>query len=315
MHVFVTGATGFIGSAVVRELVSGGHTVTGLARSEKAGHAVSAMGARPLIGSIEDVNSLLRGAECANAAIHLAFFHKLSHMKLSNRMGVLLGGSPSGIVSRFGKAALDAEVFAIKTIGNALKGTDRAFVSVMPTMCLTLGKLATENQLPDPSAPGGLRGPSEKAVLEIGSKGVRASVVRLAPVVHDGDKQGLVTLLAGPAKKKGVAAYAGDGSNRWAGVHVRDAARLFRLALENGRAGASYHAVAEQGVPAREIFAALGRRLNIQVASKSPEQIAKLYGWLAPFVLADNPVSSVVTQQQLEWEPTQRGMLADITSK
>lgn len=315
MRVFVTGATGFIGSAVIKELIDAGHQVVGLARSQKSATVLTAMGARAHVGSIEDLECLRHGAAGANAAIHLAFFHQITHMRLSTRLGVMFGGIPSGIVLRFTKAAVDAESRAIETLGEELTGPDRALVAVLPTMALRPGRLATEEDAPDPGALGGGRAPSERAALALASKGVRSSVVRLAPVVHDREKWGLGTMLADIAKKKGVVPYVGEGLNRWSGVHRLDAARLFRLALERGAAGVRYHAVAEEGVPVREIAEAIGRRLNVSVVSKSSQEVAKLFGWLAPFIGADNPVSSKLTRERLGWRPTQPGLISDISDK
>lgn len=312
MRVFVTGATGFIGSAVVQELLTAGHQVVGLARSEKSAQALTAIGARALVGSFEDVATLRQGAVGANAAIHLAFFHALSHASLATRLGILFGGSPGRIVSRFVAAAASAERRAIEALGTSLTGSDRALVVVIPTMALTQGRLATEEDAPDPNSIGGGRALSEETALGFASEGVRSSIVRLAPVVHDREKQGLVTRVAEVARKKGVSVYVGQGRNRWSGVHRLDAARLLRLALEKGVAGARYHAVAEEGVPVREIAEAIGRRLNVPVASKSSQEAAEVFGWLAPFIEADNPVSSRLTQERLGWRPTGVGLISDV---
>jgi nucleoside-diphosphate-sugar epimerase len=290
MRVFVTGATGFIGLAVVKELVQAGHKVVGLARSETSAKTLAALGARAHIGAIEDLENLRKGAAGASGAIHLAFYHKFSHARFSTRLGVLFGGAPWGIVARFMKAALDAEIGAIETLAASLAGSDRALAVAFPTLALTPGRLATEEDASDPLAPGGGRIPSELAALSMASRGIRASVVRLAPAVHDREKQGLASMMIDIAKKKGVSAYVEDGQNRWAAVHRLDAAHLFRLALEKGTAGARHHAVAEQGIPVREIAEAIGRRLNVPVVSKSSKEAAKHFGFLAPFLPADNPV-------------------------
>ena len=312
MRVFVTGATGFIGSAVVKELLNAGHQVTGMVRTKQYAQALAGMGVRVHIGSIEDVDGLRKGAADAEDAIHTAFFHKISHMSLPTRLRVMLGGSPSGIVSRFTQAAVEADKRAIETLGNALTGNDRAIVVAFPTMALSPGRMATEEDVPDPNSAGGGRASSEAAALALASLGVRSSVVRLPPMVHDRQKQGLATRMIEIAKKKGASAYVGNGSNRWAAVHRLDAAHLFRLALENGSAGARYHAVAEEATPVREIAEAIGRKLKLPVASKSPEEAAKLFSWLTPFVEADNPVSSQLTQERLRWRPMQPGILSDI---
>jgi len=312
MRVFVTGATGFIGSAVVKELLDAGHEVTGLVRSKQAAEALAAMGVRGHIGSIEDVESLRQGAADAEGAIHTAFFHQIGHMSLPTRLRVMLGGSPGGIVSRFTKAAVETDMRAIETIGNALTGTDRALVVAFPTMALGPGRTATEEDAPDLDSVGAGRAPSEAAALALASIGVRSSVVRLPPMVHDRQKQGLASRMIEIARKKGVSAYVGDGSNRWAAVPRLDAARLFRLALEHGSAGARYHAVAEGGVPVREIAEVIGRQLKVPVLSKSAPDAARLFSWLAPFIAADNPVSSKLTQERLGWLATQPGIIADL---
>ena len=193
MRVFVTGATGFIGLAVVKELLNAGHKVTGLVRSKQSAEILAATGARPYIGSIEDVESLRRGAADAEGAIHTAFFHKITQMGIPTRLRVILGGSPRSIVSRFTKAAVDAEKLAVETLGNALTGTDRPLVAAIPTMALKAGRMASEEDAPDPNSPGGGRAPSEAAVLALTSIGVRSTVVRLPPIVHDREKQGLAT--------------------------------------------------------------------------------------------------------------------------
>jgi len=312
MRVFVTGAAGFIGSAVVKELLNAGHEVTGLVRSEKSARFLNAIGARAQIGSVEDVESLRKGAKSANAAIHLAFFHKLSHASLPARLRILFGGRPSGIASRFEAAAVEAEKRAIEALGASLTGSDRALVTAFPTMALTPGHLATEVDSPDPNSPGGGRAASEKVALALASRGIRASVVRLPPAVHDRENQGLVTRMIALARQKRVSAYVGNGQNRWGAVHRLDAARLFRIALEQGSGGARYHAVAEQCIPVRAIAESIGRRLGVFVISKSSQEAAKHFGWLAPFLSADNPVSSERTRQLLDWQPQRPGLIADI---
>jgi nucleoside-diphosphate-sugar epimerase len=312
MRVFVTGATGFIGSAVVRELVGAGHEVVGLARSETSARTLIAAGARAHIGSFEDVDSLRKGAAGANGAIHLAFFHKISDPGFSTRLRIFLGGSPSGIVSRFLQSAVEAEKRAIEALGAVLTGDDRALVAALPTMALPQGRLATEEDAPHPQAPGYGRAPSEQAALALASRGIRGSVVRLAPAVHDPEKLGLVSRMIDIAKKNGVSAYVGDGRNRWSAVSRLDAAHLFRLALENGAAGSRYHAVAEEGIMVREIAESIGRQLNVPVVSQSSKQASKHFGFLAPFISADNPVSSQMSQELLGWHPTGPELISDI---
>ena len=313
MRVFVTGATGFIGSAVVKELVEGGHEVIGLARSDTAAASLAKAGATPHRGAVEDLDSLRRGAAGADGAIHTAFFHEFSHASVATRLRVMLGGSPRGIVNRFMAAALGADRNAITAIGEALTGPDRALVAAFGTMAMTPGRLATEEDQVDPDAAGGPRGATERAVSDLAARGVRASVLRLPPVVHgDGDHAGFIPRMIRAARKNKVSGYPGDGRNRWPAVHRLDAAHLFVQALEKGDAGARYHAVAEQGIPVADIAAAIGRGLDVPVASATPEQVAKRYGFLAPFLGADNPVSSTLTQNRLGWEPTRRALLDDL---
>jgi nucleoside-diphosphate-sugar epimerase len=207
---------------------------------------------------------------------------------------------------------VEADKRAMDTLGNALTGTDRTLVVAFPTMALRPGRMATEEDDPDPSSAGGDRSPSEATALALTAIGVRSIVVRLPPMVHDRQRQGLASRMIEIARKKGVSAYVGDGSNRWAAVHRLDAARLFRLALENGQAGARYHAVAEEAIPVRKLAEIIGRSLDRPVVSKSPEEAAQLFSWLAPFIEADNPVSSQVTQERLRWRPAQPGIISDL---
>jgi nucleoside-diphosphate-sugar epimerase len=312
MRVFVTGATGFVGSAVVKELIEAGHQVTGLVRSEAGAKSLMAAGARAHRGTIDDLENLRRGAAAADGVIHTAFFHAFSQASLGTRLQVMLGGSPTGIVSRFMAAAVGADRRAIETLGAALKGRDRTLVAVSPTMALSPGLLATEEDAADPAAVGGIRAGTETAVLALASRGVRASVVRLPPSVHDQSKQGLVTRMIDLARKKQVAAYVGEGKNRWAAVHRLDAAKLFRLALEHGKPGARYHAVDEEGIAVRDIAGVIGRHLNVPVVTKSPKEAAKYFSFYAPFISADNPVSSELTRKLLGWQPIQPQLMSDL---
>jgi nucleoside-diphosphate-sugar epimerase len=308
MRVFVTGASGFIGSAVVKELIGAGHQVTGLARSDASAQALIAAGAKAHRGTIEDFESLRSGAAAADGVIHAAFFHAFSHASIATRLRVMFGGSPRGMFLRFLATALETDRRAIEALGGALQGPDRALVAAFATMALPPGRPGTEKDSTDPRAAGGPRGESEKAVLALASRGVRASVLRLPPSVHDEVKQGFVTRVIDLARKKHVSAFVGDGSNRWPAVHRLDAAHLFRLALEKGTAGARYHGVAEEGISFRAIAGVIGRRLNVPVAAKP----AKHFGFLGSFVAADNPVSSQLTQEQLGWRPTQPALLSDL---
>ncbi len=313
MRIFVTGATGFIGSAIVRELVEAGHNVTGLVRSAEAAAKLEAAGAKPQRGGIEDLESLTRGAGRADGVIHTAFFHAFSHASLATRLRVMLGGSPTNIVKRFMTAAVEADRRAIETLGNALRGDQQSLVIAFPTMAMVQGRVAVETDPADPNAVGGLRARSEGAALALAARGVKATIVRLPPSVHDKTRQGLVTQLIAIARKKRVSAYIiGDSENRWGAVHRLDASRLFRLVLEQGEAATCYHAVAEEGIPVRAIAEAIGSHLGIRVEGLFPKDAHKHFGWLAPFVSADNPVSSELTQRRLNWQPTHPRLMDDI---
>lgn len=315
MRVFVTGATGFIGSAIVRELIEAGHEVTGLVRSAEAAARLDAAGAKAQRGGIEDLESLTRGAGRADGVIHTAFFHAFSQASLATRLRVMLGGSPANIVKRFMTAAVEADRRAIETLGTALRGDQRSLVVAFPTMAMTQGRVAVETDLADPNAVGGLRARSEKAVLVLAARGVRATIVRLPPSVHDATRQGLITQLIAIARKKQLSAYViAETENRWGAVHRLDASRLFRLALEHGEAGARYHAVAEEGIPFRDIAETIGNHLGVRVEGLFPKDAPKHFGWLAPFVAADNPVSSQATQQRLSWQPTHPRLMTDIAA-
>ncbi len=317
MRVFVTGATGFVGSAVVKELIGAGHEVIALARSEEKAQALRAKGITPHLGNIDDLESLRSAAAAADGVIHLAFMHGLSQFPLPKRLRVLLGGLPTGIVSRFMEVSTAADRQAINTLGAALKGSGRPFVTTFATMGLVDSTMraprpATENDAPAAGSPGIARAMTEETVEALASLGVRATMVRLAPSVHGDGDTGLVPQLIASARQKARAAYVGDGSNRWAAVHRADAARLFRLALEGGIAGSRYHAVAEEGIPFRIIAEVIGQKLNVPVAGISAKEAPKQFSFLAPFVMADNPVSSELTRAQLGWEPKERGLIADL---
>lgn len=316
MRVFVTGATGFIGSAIVQELLGAGHEVTGLARSDASAAKLTAAGAKVHRGSVEDLESLKRGAAAADGVIHTAFYHEITHIPVSTRLRVLLGGSPGGIVGRFMTVTIDADRLAIETLGKALAGSGRPLIAAFGTLSMTPGQLATEDEAYDPNPVGGPRGKTEDTMLALASQGVRTSVIRLPPLVHGpGDRAGFAPRLYGVARKTGVSVYVGDGSNRWLAVHRLDAAHLFRLALENGIAGSKYHAVADEGVPFRLIAEVFGRRLNVPTASKSPAEAAKLFSWLAPFLPVDNPASSTLTQERLGWRPAHPALLPDLETE
>ena len=285
MRVFVTGATGFIGAAVVQELLGAGHQVLGLSRSEKADQALAAAGAEAHRGSLDDLDSLRRGAAAAEGVIHLAFNHDFAEYV----------------------AAGETDRQAIEALGGALAGSGRPLVVTAGLAGLSLGRLGTE----DDELSAGPR-VSEQTALALTAQGVRASVVRLAPSVHDTGDHGFVPTLIGIARQTGVAAYVGEGHNRWPAVHRLDAARLFRLALERGAAGARYHGVGDEGVAMRDLAAVIGQHLGVPVGSKTAEEAAAHFGWMARFVDMDAPASNALTQQRLGWQPTQPGLLADL---
>ena len=288
MKIFVTGATGFIGSAIVRELIDAGHKVLGLSRSDTGAKALIAAGAQVHRGDLKDLESLRNGAATSDGVIHTGFIHD------------------------FSKFAENCEIDkrAIEALGSALEGSDRPLLVTSGLATVAEGRTPTEEDAPLPPSPAYPRA-SEATAEMLLKRGVRVSVVRL-PQVHNTIKQGLVTYAIAVAREKGVSAYVGDGFNRWAAVHVLDAAHLYKLAIEKHEAGARYHAVAEEGVPFREIAEAIGRGLKVPVVSKSPEEAAAHFGGIGMFVGRDLIGSSVQTQQRLGWRPTGPGLIADL---
>jgi nucleoside-diphosphate-sugar epimerase len=288
MRVFVTGATGFIGSPVVKELISAGHEVLGLARSDAGAKSLAATAAHVHRGDLTDLESLRSGAAACDAVIHTAFWHDRA---------------------RFAEACeLDKRV--IESIGAVLQGTSRPFI-VTSGVGVAQGRAATEDDPPVPVS-GSYPRASEATAVALMQRGVHASVMRL-PQVHDTVKQGLVSGLIAIAREKGVSAYVGDGQNRWSAAHVLDVAHLYRLALEKGVAGARYHAVAEEGVPLKDIATAIGRGLNVPVTSISQEQTQEHFGgFIGFFVGRDSSVSSARTREQLGWKPAGPGLLTDL---
>ena len=290
MRIFVTGATGFIGSAVVTELIEAGHQVVGLARTDDAAAALANAGATPHRGSLEDLDSLRAGAAAADGVIHTAFIHEFDRLENSGRV----------------------DLRAIETLGAALEGSGRPLVITSGTALVAPGATATEADVSDPAGAGSHRAPSEHAALALAERGVRSAVVRFPPTVHGEGDHGFVGVLIEAARSRGVSAYVGDGANRWAAVHRLDAAHLFRLAAESAPAGSVLHGVGEEGVPTREIAEVIGRHLDVPVTSIAPDDALEHFGWIGAFFGVDVPASSAITQELLGWRPAHPGLIEDL---
>jgi len=287
MKVFVTGASGFIGSAVVGELIGAGHQVIGLARSEASAKIVSDAGAEVLWGSIEDVDVLKQGVLQADGVIHTAFFHDFT---------------------QFAKA-VELDKNAINAMGEVLMGTNKPLVVTAGILGLPLidGNITEESRLSHdfPRA-------SETTALALAEKGIHASVIRLAPSVHDSGDQGFIPFIIAQARKNGISAYPQSGNNRWTGIHRLDAAKAFRLAVERGTKGALYNVVGDTGIAVKKIAEVIGKQLNLPVVSLSEEETAKHFDWMSRFIAFDSPATNLKTQEQLGWQPVHIGLLDDM---
>ena len=290
MRVFVTGATGFIGSVVVRELLGAGHQVLGLARSDASAAALEAAGAEAHRGSLDDLESLRAGAAATDGAIHLAFNHDFTDFA----------------------ASAQQDRRAIEALGEALAGSGRPLVITSGTAGAAPGRVVDEDTVPESTAVTSPRFETETVALAFAGRGVRVSVVRLPPSVHGEHDQGFVPQLISAARTKGVSAYPGDGANRWCAVHRLDAARLFRLALESAPAGTRWHAIGDEAVPVRELAEVIGRHLDVPVTSIAPEAAYDHFGFVGAVLTLDIPATAERTRKELDWQPEQPGLLADL---
>jgi len=290
MHVFVTGASGWIGSAVIDELLAGGHDVTGLARSEASAATLQAMGASVRRGDLDDIASIRAGAENAEAVIHLANKHDFSNPTVSNA----------------------AERAAVQTIGDTLVGSDRPFLLASGVAALTRGRPCNEDDASPFHGPHSPRGGAENLAFEFVDRGVRTVSLRFAPTVHGTGDHGFIAVIAAIARQRGVSGYPSDGVNRWAAVHRSDAARLVALGLDKAPAGTRLHAVAEEGIPSREIAEAIGRAFDLPVTSIDPEDVQDHFGWIGAFFGMEMSATSTATQELLNWTPTGSTLIEDL---
>ncbi len=298
MRVFVTGASGWIGSAVVPELIDAGHQVTGLARSQASAAALTDAGAEVIRGTIDDLDTLRSAAAASDGVIHLAFMHDLAFS----------GGF---------EVAAEADRRAVETFGEVLAGSDRPLVIASGTLGLALGRVATERDGLGPAPAEIGRGPqirrdTARLTVSLADRGIRSAVLRLPPTVHGDGDHGFMATLVKVDTDQGVSGYIGDGSNRWPAVHRFDAAHLFRLAVENAPAGSTLHAIADEGVPIRAVAEVIGRHLGLPLASVAPGDAAAHFGWLGAFLALDSPASSELTRELMGWQPAQPGLLDDL---
>lgn len=291
MRIFVTGASGWIGSAVVPELIDAGHQAVGLARSDDSATALATAGAEVVRGTLDDLDVIRDAAAASDGVVHLAFKHDIA-----------FSGNFQG--------AVDADRRALEVFGEVLAGSSRPLVIASGILGLPSG--ATEKDVADPASPAGARAANAAFTVALAERGVRSSVVRLPPTVHGAGDHGFVPSIVDVARAKGVSAYIGDGTNRWPGAHRLDVARLFRLAVEKAPAGSVLHAIADEGVPIRDIAEVIGRHLDVPVVSINREEAGAHFGWLGDFLAADALATSAFTRELMDWQPTGPGLLADL---